>query len=211
MAPPPKGEQMVELTDVDGVRQAMQKSLRDKLQDEDLEVLILQASEAIARVTNREFGPTNDATRSFEYTQTGIDDILDLAPYELRTLTKVELDPEAEAGGVELSSAKYRLRPYPPRDGTFFGLRLVELPSATTGEGFYTRRIDITGDWGMTSVPEDVRHWANVTVEAWAQLRREGPAPDAFGGEYGSMPMGFALPVPVMQGLRPWMRPEALV
>jgi hypothetical protein len=209
---------MVELTDVDGVRQSMQKSLRDKLQDEDLEVLILQASEAIARATNREFGPTNGATRSFEYTPT--DDVLDLAPYEIRTLTKAQLDPEVESG-VELTSRQYRLRPYPARDGTFFGLRLYELPSpkptlsTVNGAGstfpFFTRRIDITGDWGMTSVPEDVRHWANVTVEAWAQLRREGPAPDAFGGEYGSTPIGFALPVPVWQGLRPWMRPEALV
>jgi hypothetical protein len=211
---------MLELTDIDSVRQFMQKSLSDKLQDEDLEILINQASEAITGYTNREFTPTNGATRSFEYTPVDCYDVLDLAPYELRTLTKVQLDPEVESG-TELTGTQYRLRPYPPRDGTYFGLRLSGLPAskATVSTAnpvgspfpFFTRRIDITGNWGMAQIPAEVQHYANLTVESWAHLRRDGGM--VIGAE-GEAPVLRAedLPPAARWGLRRrWMRPESLV
>jgi hypothetical protein len=208
-----------ELTDVDSVRQYMQKTLNDKLQDEDVETLIYQASEAVQRYTSREFTATNNATRSFEWTPTDCYDILDLAPYELRAVTSVNLDADTEAP-TTLTGLQYRLRPYPPRDGTFFGLRLsgLPLPKSTSSSGvavgepyrYFTRRLSITGNWGMAQVPPEVQHYTNLTVKNWAELHRD---PGLQSGEFGE---GAALraedlPIAARFGLKRWMRPEALV
>lgn len=205
----------VELTDVDSVRQFMQKSTSAKLQDEDIEVLILGVSDAIPRLCNREFGPTGaSTTRSFEFEPNGNGfEVIDLKPYEYRALHGVTLDPDFTP--TVLVANQYREYPFPARDGTFFGLRLVNLAELvfpagmeqTVGLPFHNRRIDVKADWGMASVPVEVQHWANVTVEAWSHLRREGggPNPSEFGE--GPLPLGYDLPLPVVWGLKRWMRP----
>lgn len=204
-----------ELTDVDSVRQFMQKSTSDKLQDEDIEVLVLGASQAIIRYCNREFGPTPEETRSFEFEPNGNGfETVDLKPYEYRTLKTVTIDPDF-SGGTALTSNQYRQWPYPARDGTFFGVRLVNLEELTTptsmpataGLPFHTRRLDVSADWGTASVPLEVEHWANVTVEAWAHLRREGAAPNLSDFGEGPLPPGYDLPLPVVWGLKRWVRP----
>src|SRR5438105_1966160 len=106
-----------ELTDIESVRQFMQKSLSDKLQDEDLEILILQMSEGFERYCNRQFVREDNQTKSFEFlVNTGLD-LVDLKPYEYRTLKEVTLDPDLTP--VVLTSVHYRPWPYPSRDGSF--------------------------------------------------------------------------------------------
>lgn len=206
----------VELTDIESVRQFMQKSLSDKLQDEDLEILILQASEGIERHCNRQFIREDAQTKSFEFiVNTGLD-LVDLKPYEYRVLKEVVLDPDLTP--VTLSAYQYRPWPYPSRDGTFFGLRLAETPEPVLTTSFkrsapslpyQTRRIDVKADWGTASVPKELQHWANVTVEAWAHLRREGGSPNEAQFGEGPLPIGYDLPLPVRWGLRRWQRPLA--
>jgi hypothetical protein len=206
----------VELTDVDSVRQFMQKSVSDKLQDEDIEVLILGVSDAFPRHCNREFGPTGtETTRSFEFEPNGNGfEVVDLKPYEYRALHGVTLDPDFAPGTI-LVANQYREWSFPARDGTFFGLRLVNLEELVTPKGmqptaglpFRTRRVDVKADWGMASVPEEIRHWANVTVEAWSHLRREGGAPNMTEFGEGPLPPGYDLPLPVVWGLKRWVRP----
>jgi hypothetical protein len=93
---------------------------------------------------------------------------------------------------------------------------LAELPDPVLPTGlaaspalpYQTRRIDVTADWGMASVPSEVQHWANVTVEAWVHLRR-GTVPGQRQAELGEGPMPTIedLPVPVRWGLKRWVRP----
>lgn len=203
----------VELTDVESVRQFMQKSLSDKLQDEDIEVLILQASEAIERHCNRQFVREGEGTRSFEFLpNTGLD-LIDLKPYEFRSVQEVVLDPDLTP--VVLVASQYRLWPYPSRDGTFFGLRLANLPEAkipsplptTPVMPYQTRRVDVKATWGMATTPKGLQHWANVTVESWAHLRRD---PGMGAGEAfteGSPVRGYDLPPAAFYGLKRWTRP----
>src|SRR2546423_752111 len=107
----------VELTDVDSVRQFMQKSASDKLQDDDIEVMVGAASEAIQRHCNREFLPAEAQMRSFEFQPNGDDfEVIDLKPYEYRALTTVVLD--ADLVPATLNMAQVRPWPYPSRDGT---------------------------------------------------------------------------------------------
>ncbi|HEY7831791.1 MAG TPA: hypothetical protein VIC06_14610 [Solirubrobacteraceae bacterium] len=205
-----------DLTDIAGVRQFMQKRASDTTQDADLEVLITQASMAIQRHCNREFAPaTATATRSFEYEPVGSGfEILDATPYEIRSISTVKLDADLGAG-VTLETSQYRLWPYPSRDGTFLGVRLTNLPEPILPPGypslpalpFLTRRIDITGAWGMTSVPPEVKHYANVTVESWIHLRRDAGVGLGDVSETPQM-RPDDLPPAVRWGLqRRWMRP----
>jgi hypothetical protein len=209
---PPAAIAGSDLTDVASVRQLMQKTTSDKLQDPDIETLIHQASDAIQRHCNREFAPASSKVlRSFEFEPNTSLDLIDLKPYEYRALHTVTLDPDLEP--VTLDATQFRTWPFPARDGTFFGLRLSDLPdpklpsTTSTILPFGLRRLDVTADWGMLSVPSEVTHWTNVTVEAWLHLRREGGQPNETQVGEGPLPVGYDLPLPVKWGLRRWTRP----
>jgi hypothetical protein len=210
----------VELTDVESVRQFMQKSVADKLQDIDIETLIVAASGAIQRYCNREFAPASPpATRSFEFQtlESGVD-LIDLTPYEYRAVEEVKLDPDLEKPLV-LTTVQYRPWPLPAIDGTYFGLRLTGLeppvlPTALqsgVAVPFQTRRIDVKARWGMLEVPDEVKHMANITVESWVHLRRDGGMP--VGQDLGGGPVlrGYDLPPAVFYGLKRWVRPTPSV
>ena len=200
----------VELTDITSVRQFMQKSLSDKLQDEDLEILIRQASPAIERFCNRQFVAQPKTLKSFEFLPNESLELIDLKPYEFRTIQKVVLDPDLTP--VTLTTAQYRAWPYPARDGTFFGLRFAELPEPVTSNepalAFQTRRVDVEADWGLASIPPEVQHWTNVTVESWAHMRRDG-VPGSVEMQFGEgqLPKPEDLPAAVRWGLKRWVRP----
>jgi hypothetical protein len=208
----------VKLCNLEEVRQLMQKSLSDKLQDPDIEAIIPQASEAIQRHCNREFTPpSSKVLRSFEFepntpATAGTLELIDLKPYEYRSVEVVTLDPDLEP--VTLTAAQYRTWPFPSRDGTFFGLRLSALPEphlpstfpSSPPLPFMTRRIDVTGNWGMSSVPPEIAHWTCVAIDAWMQLRREGPVASETQKD-GILPMSYDLPLPVKWGLKRWIRP----
>jgi len=203
-----------ELTDLASVRQFMQKTTADKLQDADLEVLILQASEAIERHCNREFDRVDNTLRSFEFLMNGQLELVDLKPFEYRVLREVKLDPDLTP--VVLSAVQYRQWPYPSRDGTFFGLRLAELPETKMPTGlandpefpYQTRRIDVKADWGLAAVPHEVQHCANITVESWVHLRRDPGLGQAESFQEGGTPMrGYDLPPAAFYGLKRWVRP----
>jgi hypothetical protein len=203
----------VPLTDLDSVRQFMQKTASDLAQDTDIEVLIEEVSEGIERFCDREFGPSNDKTRSFEYVQASgfrASDVLNTNPYEFRTVEKVVYDPDI-GGGTEVDPSAFRPWPYPARDGTFFGLRVARsvLPPQVSNDPFPTRRVDVTGDWGMLEVPVLIKRYANMAVESAVHLRRDaGPGfnADAVDSEPSGKPDD--LPTAVKWGLRrAWMRP----
>lgn len=192
----------------------MQKTVSDKLQDEDLEVLIRQLSEEVQRHCNREFLPNSTSMRSFEYLPNTTFDLVDLAPYEFRAVKAVVLDPDLTP--VTLAAACYRPYPTQTRDGTYFGLRLAGLPEPVTSGSlphspalpFQTRRIDVEADWGLGTVPAGLQHWCNVAVEAWVKLRRGALVTQAQidMGE-GPTPVIDDLPLAVKRGLRRWERP----
>lgn len=206
------------LTDLESVRQFLQERAQIEAQDDDIEELILQVSDAIPRYCLREFVPSYGVTRSFELMPTqgahwpwpSRAERVNFVRYEARSISKIVLDPDIE-GGVELPPEEWRLYPYPgSREGTYYGLRLAEtIPAPLKPLIFPTRRIDVTGDWGMESIPELVRRYANQTVADWLELPKDGR-------EFNeTMPEGEApapaddLPASVRKGLaRTFMRPQ---
>lgn len=124
-----------------------------------LTLAINGVSRAIIQYTGRQFFPETAATKTFEYDGSGF---LNLAPYELRTVTSATL------GGITLTATTGA------GDGDY-----VPMPRNKTVDGTYlywitrgyfrlgpshflyspvlkTRDVVIVGDWGMTAVPDDI-------------------------------------------------------
>jgi hypothetical protein len=72
---------------------------------------------------------------------------------------------------------------------------------------FQTRRVDVKAMWGIAEIPRELQHWANVCVEAWAHLRRDGGNPNEMQFGEGPLPVGYDIPLPVKWGLRRFVRP----
>lgn len=125
-----------------------------------LTILINSVSRAITRYCQREFVPTNAATRTFEYRGQGF---LSLAPYDLRNITSVSLAGQALVASTGVGSGDF----YPmPRnagfDGTYLYLVLkrylqVYPPNSLYAPTLNERDLVIVGDWGMAAVPADVK------------------------------------------------------
>ena len=154
--------------------------------------LINSVSAEIIRYLDREVFPTNATTRYFTYDGGGY---LDLAPYELRSVTSItlqsagELDAEdpLHAGGDGTNLPDYRLEPRNKTpEGTYLWMRLPEMRNwlAVPGKNHVglQSEVAITGDWGMAAPPADLETAVLQTIEwryknpAAARSVQTGPA-----------------------------------
>lgn len=182
-----------DLCTVTDVRDFLQRPAADTVADAIIASLITRASVAIMREVEREFAPATSATaRKFEVGGDYADTLLSLAPYDLRSVTSVKLDTDLSSP-YTLTTAEYRLMPKPPRDGTYHSIRLRP-QSVGTALWFPDRReVEITGDWGFATVPNDVKHAAVVTAADW--FRRDVAAfASTFSAETGDIEVPQSLP-----------------
>ncbi len=131
--------------------------------------LIRQASVAIMSEYEREFAPaTTAATRTFQI----VGNRVKLTPYDLRTVTSVQLHPETSSP-ITLASTDYRLTPMQPAFGVYQTLLISSFTPivSQTMFKFGTAQIAITGNWGFASVPDPVRRACALTVQSW--MRRD--------------------------------------
>jgi hypothetical protein len=164
-----------DLTTLADVRQFVGKPSDSAEQTEDdalLMALIAQASKAIHRYTGREFASTatDPATRVFAYHGGGR---LYLTPYDLRSVTSVQIDTESDNPFTLTADADYFLFPRNAPDGVYEWLELHDLEPASKTSANQTkpwREVEITGTWGFESVPDDVKLAANMQVAfLWRQ------------------------------------------
>lgn len=189
---------MADLCTLAQVRAFLQKATTDTAEDAVISTMITRASAAIERFTEREFTPTTGVTRTFEADNLAY---LSLAPYDLRSVTSVQVDTDETA--VTLSASEYRLAPRPNPDGVYTAIRMAPL-TAPTGD-WVNRQVQITGDWGFASVPEDVCHATVVTVAEW--MRRDVQSfTTVYNLEAGFMERPEALPKAVVGVLSRWKR-----
>lgn len=128
---------------------------------------ISAASSAIANRYQREFVDSGiGATRRFELDGPRVS----LAPYDLQSFSAIALNPETTSPVTLAENAGIILRPVgKSMAGTYTSLEISGLQtiiSSTTirwGVAF----IDVTGVWGMPSIPDDVRRAAIITAAAW--------------------------------------------
>ena len=134
--------------------------------------LITAASDAIMKEVDREFAPASTGvTRRFRVDNYG----LNLAPYDLRSVTTMTLHPESTSPQTLTANTDYELTPVNSSSGTFQSVRFSSYRSDLLVSDHTYRfgfaQVDITGNWGFASVPTVVNRAAVLTVLAW--IRRD--------------------------------------
>jgi len=187
----------------------------DSARDSAIDAAISQASEAITRYCSREFTPTAAATRTIAVdpgrTRGPLGPyIVDLAPYEVRTVTTAHLH-YGTADQATLASADYLLLPQNGTGGTYTDLLLRKSVNVKAGDRFAdfgSASLRIVGDWGMSAVPTDVSYACVLTVASW--LRRDVPALEAGLDDprmvLPDQPMGRRIPGAALALLAPFRR-----
>lgn len=154
------------------VREALELPTADTTRDALIQTLISDLSRAIIREYDREFSPAATATRRFPVPAGSL--MLDLAPYDLRTVTTLTINPEV-TGTVLTSPSDYMLMPVTTQQGTYqairFAARLTSLHTSQTAQDYGYTLVDIAGAWGFASVPEDVKRACVIAVQS--ALRRD--------------------------------------
>lgn len=193
---------MADLCTTAEVRAFLQKPAADTAQDAIIAALITRASGTIHDFCQREFASdvSGSTARTFEYRGGGF---LDLAPYDARTVSQVKVDTD-ETSPTTLQTTDWRLFPYPAADGVYTALRLA--PSLAHSRARWQQRlVEVTGTWGFSAVPDEVKHHAIVTVAVW--LRRDVAAfSTTFNVDEDRVERPEALPSSVRQGLNRWRR-----
>lgn len=175
------------LIGLDEARMYVLGDVLDDTQDRKLIDRINAYSEAVWQYTRREWKPTTALTRTFRYRGKGT---MSLAPYEIRTATAVLLFPEFPTAdqvtltaGTTLVTGDYLLRPSGGtpeatyRWVTFNNWNVFVRPWGFAGYGY---DVKITGDWGITTVPDDVKLAVKIAV-ADSVKNPEGGAFRTFG------------------------------
>lgn len=156
-----------DLTTKAAVKLRLQIGTAQTGQDDVIDALVSAASKAILAYTDREFAPADASeTRVFPVR----DCVVDLAPYDLRTVATMTLHPEAPGGGTVLTAnSDYALWPLQSPTGTYTQVRLYDGLSldSTFRERFGFARLQIAGAWGFAAVPADVAEACIMQVAAW--------------------------------------------
>lgn len=200
---------MANLTILASVREHLQISdATDTDQDDLIETLIAAASAKIADYAQREFASDASGTvsRDFRYNGRGV---LSLAPYDLRTLTSVQIDVDgASPTPLTLTADEYRALPLSKRDGVWHTLHLrghsVASPTSDTDHPVF-RVVRVAGVWGMPAVPAPVETAANVTVAYWLRETSQWMG-SALAQDAGMDAARMALPPLVKQLLDPYRK-----
>lgn len=161
----------------------------DTDRDDRIDELINAASEWIIGAAEQEFAPSIDAeTRRIEYRGDGV---ISVAPYSLRAVTAIVLDPADTAEPLD----RWQLRSAPKgrRAGVYNRILLASrygAPGAVAGIGY----VDVTGNWGWPAVPREIERACYRLVELWFNSEIAF-ASDGYDGEPLRVPMGVPLDV----------------
>lgn len=154
-----------DLCNVADVKSALFKKTSDTGQDVFIQDLITDASVHLMDEYEQEWAPTTaSAARVFEFRWE--DELMSLAPYALRTVSSIVVDSD-QGAGVALSTDEWRLEPQPPKDGVYTAIHLRPFSAALGRTTYRNRQVTITGAWGYSAVPRNVKRACVMTVRHW--------------------------------------------
>lgn len=193
---------MMDLTTLARVREHQQRTdTTNTTQDDILESLITTASRMIENYTQREFitAGSTPSTRSFRYDGRGI---LNLAPYDARTVTSVTIDTDITDGETDLTSDEWRLWPIPAKDGVYSHLHIIGYGARGKADYPTWRKVDVTGTWGWASVPDVVERAAIMLTLELLSRTSSWHNDDGFSAPQGAT----AMPLHIRMMLAPYKR-----
>jgi hypothetical protein len=200
-----------DLATITEVKQALR--ITETARDDEIQTMISNASVMILRYVDREFAPASTATtRTFPIDITGGDLVVELNPYDLRSVTTMTLSPEGAA--TVLDSTMYQLEPVNNPDGTYKRVKLSPFIGgiiSTNALKFGNARLAITGSWGFLVVPDDVRMACVRTVASWIDVSYGAYASNDVFGDDPRMTQAraestFGLPLAVQRLLSTYKR-----
>ena len=208
-----------DLTTLTEVRATLELPANDTKRDLRIQQEITAASQAIMRYCDREFAPASTAvTRRFGFpVEAGmIPLVIPFGAFDLRTATTVVINPESVPTTLT-AETDYVLNPATPTTGTYKQLTLSRLRVYSTYSQHWTRYgrayIDVTGNWGFATVPNDVNRACRLTVAAWIDSAISGYGaqdsmidsnPRVIGGGYES---AYGLPLGACRMLKSYRTP----
>lgn len=202
-----------DLCTLSDVRLVLEYAAADTSRDALISDRITAASQMIRSYTERQFTAESAATKRFQVYPGQL--IIDLAPWDLRSVTTMLLHPESDTPSTLNVNEAYVLRPVQPRYGVYTHINLSNrllLGGSTVYRWFGYAFLDITGNWGFSSVPQEVRDATIDCVVAW--LRRDLSSV-SYGGmmdldstsTVGERPAsGYTIPLSARQKLDPFRR-----
>lgn len=128
-----------------------------------LEQLVNEVSRAIMETTGREYAPPTAAGVARIVGARRGSHLVDLYPYEARAVTAVTLAAGTTYAQTLTVGTDWQLGPITAPNGVYQWLELIS-PVPAAGS-FSMVPITVTGTWGWSSVPEDVRGWALEMIE----------------------------------------------
>lgn len=196
--------------------------------EQELRRLILAASNRCEEITNHRFAVETGATKTFRYDG---DVVMDMAPYDLRSLTSITID--TDVAPLPLDPAQYRLEPRNRPHGIYTHADLQPYMPGGSGINFWSggangfvgvgsrafgREVQVLGDWGWTTIPESIKHGVLVlaargfnnpmgaqSIES-ANVKLQFTRGTSAGG---GKSVGDDLPDEVSSAWRPYVRPAA--
>lgn len=191
-----------DLITLDEAREFLQKQTSQTATDDALTTLITRASEVIQRYIDTRVVKESSTAKTFDWDGTYR---VPLTPYVARTVTAVTLDPDDDPS--VLSSGDWRLHPAPAHHGVYYSLEISQIAWQPYGGDFSRRRVQVTGTWGFSDIPQELRHACCVTVATW--YRRDVAAfSTVFNETEGRVERPEALPSAVVRTLEMWRRRE---
>jgi hypothetical protein len=197
------------LATLEDVRREMNTPDNDVTDDDRILSYLDVASQAIMNEYEREFAPITTATRTIDFDRSRI---VDLAPWDLQSVSAVTLDPESAAPITLTLGTDYVLRPVVQANGVYTSLRLGNYLVPISGDyrfRFGYSQLAITGTWGFPSVPGPVKQACVLTVASW--LRRDFgnfDVQDLVGGRTitPDTPINMSIPPAARRLLQPYRR-----
>lgn len=195
----------------DEVREALQIPTDQTGRNNLIDSYLSYTGRAIMDYTGREFVDSahGSGTRYFTYWGGGF---LDLAPFDLRSITTIKIDTDGTSPSpTTLTADEYRLHPRPNISGTYTHIELRGYKTATsTSDTQYspTREVQIVGTWGFSSVPDSVKKanliWLEHLLTSVHKFSTNSPL--SAGLEPTDVPGRIAMPGVVRLLLDPYKR-----
>lgn len=185
----------IDLCTVADVKEGIQLPSTELNLDALIPEYITQASRAIINHCKRQFLPVQlNTTKRFMVTSYRCD----FSPWDLRvtgmtpivTLHPETVNPYVLTPQTATTNAQYIFKPVNPERGVYQSLQFsgfLVIVSMTL-MAFNFALVDITGDWGFPSVPEDVNRACVITVGSW--LTRTAPGASGAWGVPAQASMG---------------------
>ena len=188
--------------------------IKDTKSDERIDELIGQAQKTIAKRYGREFlVPSASAIKRLFVVR---NQVVDLCPFELRSVTAVTLNPEATTPSVLVAGQDYVLTPInkDPSTATYLGIRLnVDYSASDYYANFGFSQLQIEGMWGawsdVVNVAEDVNMAVIETVLSWLNRPASQVAQEVLGearANQPAIPSTWDIPAAAHRKLVPYSR-----